>query len=340
MDSARNLILGTSFKSEPLCHSFRWCEPFSISARRFSQKADIVLLVEDLGLVDRCMLHRLAVETISFGRLFKAKEIQEHALFKFYNSNIGSLSAVARRAIAYYFYLQQNHHYYERILLCDVWDVVFQQDPFSIACSDNAMCCFLENGKLTIGRDETNSLWVWQQFGNAGLERLRDKPIVNAGVILGTPQVLVRYLEKMITLFKSVSDKSIIHDQATHNFIIHTSAVSPVRMFTNEEGPVLHLRLLSGNELRMNAQGRLVNLSGREVVIVHQYPQHPSLAEKIEAQYKESFNLGFIRRYGMAGILFMLKGFLLYIVCIFLGCTRGFRKHLGLTYSNLYKKSN
>jgi len=123
-------------------------------------------------------------------------------------------------------------------------------------------------------------------FGEEALQRIRDKGIVCSGVTIGSYRRIMDYLEVMgeSLIRNALPRQSRIHsyaDQGAHNFIIHSGMVKNCDLYTNEDGPVLTLAIMSEqNVLSAFKEGLLTNRSG-VVNVVHQYDRHPQVRDKL-----------------------------------------------------------
>jgi hypothetical protein len=176
---------------------------------------------------------------------------------------------------------------YERILLCDVSDVVFQGHPFAAAPAGELLC-FMEDPGWTIGKSKNTSLWVEQIFGREVLARLADRPISCSGTTIGSHRAILRYVDLLL----SHADVRVLvnlsqyrgHDQGIHNYLLHTGALPEARLVPNAEH-VYTLGLVSPQTVELGPAGTLLSPEHRCCPIVHQYTYRPRLKAHVLAEY-------------------------------------------------------
>lgn len=174
----------------------------------------------------------------------------------------------------YYDFIRSNPRICRKILLTDIRDVVFQQDPF-IYPLNKGITVALEDRSKTIGTCPYNSQWVKELLGWIMHDSLSSKPISCAGVTIGDRESILVYLEKMNAFLRGQKNNL---DQAAHNAIVHLDLVPSIHKFDNFYGPVLTMGYMDQQDLSATR----IDL----IPILHQYDRHPELAMKIRGEYK------------------------------------------------------
>jgi len=285
---SKNLILGIA---EDL--TFKDLRLFIGSLKKVNYEGDICLFVSGMNAVDRSTLKQYGVQIIPFNKRFPyIKDISEIDISqistRYPKSRFKKIPMRSFRFIVYYLYLAKYKNEYSKVLLTDVTDVVFQKDPFYFEFNDNSLYCFLESKNEKIGLCIFNSAWVRDVFGEKILNEIGANNIACAGVIAGSTNATINYLESMvdcIAQFKKTPPKLIGEDQAIHNYLIYKKQPKNVKLVYNETGPVMHMHYVSGDSLRFNNDGLLINSKGDIVNVVHQYNRHPFLIEKFQGKY-------------------------------------------------------
>jgi len=188
-------------------------------------------------------------------------------------------------------YLQQHsdRHARSRVMLADSRDVIFQRDPFSIpADAGRPLDVFLEDYFRTYANSGINQGHVLPCFGRQEVGRVLlspPRPVSCSGVTLGAYAAVVDYLEKMWTEMRRprYSATCLQHDQAFHNWLLYTGQLSPVRAFTNEEGPVTTIGW--PEHLYRDRFGRVLNRRGELVHVVHQFDRRKRLVASLGRRY-------------------------------------------------------
>ncbi len=84
---------------------------------------------------------------------------------------------------------------YDNVLLTDTRDVIFQKDPFDFSFGDT-LCCFTELETMVIADTPSETArWIEQSFGKQELMELSQKPIICAGITIGSARRILEYLE-------------------------------------------------------------------------------------------------------------------------------------------------
>jgi hypothetical protein len=176
-------------------------------------------------------------------------------------------------------------------MLTDVRDVIFQKDPFDFEFEKTSLSCFCESSEYSINSQEFNVRIMRRTFGENVLREIGMNRIVCSGITLGPTRLIMNYLEKMVECMKGIK-KGFLNaaDQAVHNYLIYSKQLKNVKLFDNEKGPVLHLRLIYPSEkIRLDDKGFCINDNQDVFNIVHQYYQHPSLIKKFQEKYFISY---------------------------------------------------
>ena len=110
-----------------------------------------------------------------------------------------------------------------QILIVDARDTLFQADPFNGLANIGAQLVLIEEGyaheslmyyhgnysRVTLGNDNSgmNQKWIkfllrqiFGDFSYCGFKLMEDKPIINSGVVMGTPLVMMKLLYFMGTI--------------------------------------------------------------------------------------------------------------------------------------------
>lgn len=164
----------------------------------------------------------------------------------------------------------------DRILITDVRDVIFQDDPFKHQTTVS-LEFFLEN--RTIGSDYCNGeWWIGNTYGLNVLNDIRNNIISCAGTTIGTYDGMMHYLSSLIQeIYRMESilgkhNNPPIVDQACHNYLIYNNKfVDSIRFYT-KSGPVATLSFNVGEyDIKFDNEDNMLNDDGSIVAIVHQW---------------------------------------------------------------------
>jgi hypothetical protein len=177
-------------------------------------------------------------------------------------------------------------HYYrlvgatpcQRVLLSDVRDVLFQTDPFA-KLPHHGLAISLEVPDYTIGSEQWNRSRTLLIYGEPVLQKVADCQVSCSGVTAGDAGSMRRYLELMaqdIFALGRLESRQGWFDQAIHNVVLRTRWREPLHGLDTLRSPVATLGAVRDADLRFDDRGRLLNLDGSPVCIVHQYDRKPA----------------------------------------------------------------
>jgi hypothetical protein len=277
----KNLILGIAKG-----YAFKDLALFVGSLKQTDYDGDICLFVSDISTTDCNALRKYRIQTIPFSLNYPYIKKVENFAKKYSKDDFKHLGLQSLRYVIYYLYLAEQQSKYSNIMLADVRDVVFQKDPFDFEFEETSLSCFCENSKYSINSQEFNAHIVRRALGENVLREIGMNPIVCSGITLGPTQLIMSYLEKMIECMKGIKTVSLnSSDQAIHNYLIYSKQLKNVKLFNNEKGPVLHLRIVDAEEIRLDDKGFCINDNRDVFNVVHQYYQHPGLIKKFQEKY-------------------------------------------------------
>jgi hypothetical protein len=190
------------------------------------------------------------------------------------------------RYFHYYEYLVRQPARFERVMLTDVRDVLFQDDPFAFSLPQ-PLLFFLEGSGQRIGMERYNRNWVRQLYGRRGLRSLADQRIVCSGTTIGDARAILRYLELMCDELARLTGRicgRVSRDQGVHNGLIGRNCFPEAALLENGCGPVLTMGIEAFERFRTAPNGALLNDDGSRVAVVHQYDRHEGCAEQLLRQ--------------------------------------------------------
>ncbi len=288
-------------------YSWNQLEPFVVSLRATGYHGHICFMYRDMTAEALSSLHEAGVELVPTplvtvpapGRRRTVRNI----LHKLHRSPLGKYDLVPRvsragteaaarlsrdphrtkaklihsvlglnmmRFSVWYLYLTRHDARFQRVILSDVRDVVFQRNPFDFPLDDK-LCAFLEDDSMTIGTGPHTGPLVLNRFGSDVYRQIESRPVACAGVTIGPTDAVLRYLRCMIDESTGLLD---YYNQGIHNVLLYRGAFDPVRVYRNEEGPVLTLGQVPPSSLRFDHNGNLVSAHGTVPNVLHQYDRH------------------------------------------------------------------
>jgi len=188
----------------------------------------------------------------------------------------------------YFFYLSfltAHARDYDRVMLSDVRDVLFQEDPFS-HFNAAPLQFFLEHRTVFIGQHSGNANWVRGACSEAALAAIADHRVSCSGITLGSTAGILRYLAAMTDQLALATPRISGfdgYDQGVHNHLIWTGAFPDAELFENNRGPVLSMHGMPSDEIHCNDRGQVVGDDGHVIPVLHQYDRHPALRDRLLA---------------------------------------------------------
>ena len=165
---------------------------------------------------------------------------------------------------------EENFLDVERILLTDVRDVVFQDDPFKYPAQADLE--FFEE-PATFSQCKCNGNWIQSVFGPEAFERLSDKWVICSGTTMGSRAGIVKYIDTMIEETEKVLGRGVPAfagvDQPIHAYSIYDGLFDNFVTHKNGEGPIttVHHQMI----LKVDRQGQLLNNDDSVTPIIHQW---------------------------------------------------------------------
>lgn len=175
---------------------------------------------------------------------------------------------------------------YQAVFMADVRDVVFQSDPFA-ALAGRDLVCFLESRSSSLGRCDSNSVWIRNMFGEKTLADLHDQPISCVGTVLGSFDGTLDYLLLMeILSFQVPPSMRNMHgiDQGIHNIIIHRKAMPTLTVSENCE--IVGTVGYGLDGAAIDDRGRLCDAHGAVIPVIHQYDRQPEYAQLFGSRWR------------------------------------------------------
>lgn len=285
-----NLILGTIDRL-PL----ESVTPFIDSLTRTSFDGDVVMFTRGLspelhrylssrGIIDIPFrryhpkgIRYLRQLTVNLTRNSDAHQLQPDSLLHRWVQCIWHCQA--SRYFMYDAYISRSDRTYERVMLADVRDVIFQDDPFREPAAAE-LEVFQEFGSVSIAQETFNRRWIETLFGQSELDNIGHRPIICSGVTLGTMAGIRQYLMVMKDHLRQHHEPN-GYDQGLHNYLIYNGLIPDVAINGFGHGAVIHVGIADRDSLILDDARRIVDQDGRVVPTVHQYDRHVWLQEQL-----------------------------------------------------------
>jgi hypothetical protein len=176
-------------------------------------------------------------------------------------------------------FLEKNKQY-EQIILTDVRDVIFQDNPFKNKVY--GLNCYLETKNYKIKDSECNSIWLKNAYGREVYNKLKDKFISCCGVVKGDYKSIMKYLNIMNIELNIIPRENFGDDTAVHNYIIYKKLMGNIQLKQN--GDEVYTMAYERN-FDYNKAGELYDKKGVLFPIIHQYDRHYKILKPIAIKY-------------------------------------------------------
>ncbi|MCU0551714.1 MAG: hypothetical protein MUC48_20420 [Leptolyngbya sp. Prado105] len=277
---------------------------FLKSARRYcpAETTDIVLLVEPMEARYIELAEQLQVKLIpiaNFSRVIHHSIVLKLA-YRIWllllqigtKLKLKGFAQIRRDATAAWIHPICSRHFFGRdflsvnpnyrcVLLSDSRDVVFQDNPFEFV-SSNVLNVFAEDPALALGKKNLETEWFKDVFGAKLLRRVAGKLTVCCGTTMGSPKVILSYLNLMEQ--EILNHYTDVVDQSVHNKLVYLDLPKDrVKIHSNTAGVVLTLGELPEDAYEILNQQ--VYVKGQVVPVLHQYDRVPALKSMLEKLY-------------------------------------------------------
>jgi len=193
------------------------------------------------------------------------------------------------------------HEEFSNVIISDVRDVFFQQNPFKEPFKNNEIYCFLESEALTLGQEHINAAWVRNGYTEAGLKEIQNDFISCCGVVIGDSKAMTRYVRIMCDEFERLANTMVkigfdgVMEQASHNYLLRKGKFDPVSIISDDDGIVSTLSYFKPiSDIHINKSNQITNFSGRIIPIIHQYDRFPNIDRKLQCKLSLKSNIYYV----------------------------------------------
>ena len=166
-------------------------------------------------------------------------------------------------------FLLVNNYKADRIMLTDLRDVVFLDEP-NLQYYDNGLHVFLEDESMTIGKCPFNSDWIIKTHSANLFPFFADKQISCAGISIGDRASMLTYLSYMVYNLGGNAENL---DQGFHNGYVWKNISPHIHIHKNGDRVLTMGYMPQGSRPILGAS-----------TILHQYDRHSLLKDAIESE--------------------------------------------------------
>ena len=182
-------------------------------------------------------------------------------------------------------------------LITDVFDVVFQGDPF-MKLNFDLYDVFTSGEGVNINQEPWNTDNIKKLFPDK-INKCSPFEVINSGVIAGKRAALINVYERMYNLCEMSNNSHNIKDQAAWNVMIYHNEVDRLKIFNLDDGWVMHCAVAGPTEFfetwgfKNNIKYGIPVLNGHVIYtanaapydIVHQFNRVPEWHKIIKEKY-------------------------------------------------------
>lgn len=173
----------------------------------------------------------------------------------------------------------------DRLLLVDSRDVLFQADPFADLPRQD-LTFFAENDDTTSWNlRTTNGRWAWLMLPGELPQSLKGNPIVNGGVIAGTPAGIERMCRAKLNIALTTHEwtkHTTGLDNISTNLIAHSNMAGPCTVVPNHQ---FVANVYRATDMMIDTDGIMRVRGSQPCPIVHMYDRQPELLSHINSRY-------------------------------------------------------
>jgi len=247
-DSNMNIILGVYNGYESIKTEKGGLFYFMRSLRKYNNSCKVVVVCEKQNIFDE---------------LLKLSKAFDFEIFSDFNLQYNMMFY---RFEIYKTYLSDK--VYDKVLLTDMNDVIFQEDPFAFQFSGK-MYFACEQGILGDFNDSSSVLNMIWLVGCSHIKQnyslYNGKNIICAGTVLGTYTGVMEYLD----FYVSNQREKIVNDQGLLNVYVY-NYINEKNILPYQESKILTLDKIKFEDLTLNENNNIVNKLGEKYSIIHQ----------------------------------------------------------------------
>ena len=174
------------------------------------------------------------------------------------------------------------------VMLCDVRDVIVQGDPF--AGIGESLMTGEEFGLFD--QCPINRRWIRCAYGRAAEQELFGHPALCAGVVIGSRQQTLLYLElfcqEALELMQRHGTSCLANlDQAIHNRILRRSPPLQLQI-SAVNGPIATVGCVPAEEIQVPEGPGPAQVMGAVPAVLHQYDRRPALVKYVQSRHGQS----------------------------------------------------
>ncbi len=259
-------------------YDYPFVEPFIKSLKNTGYTGDLVIFTSDTtSKTTKKFLKRNGAILIGFSTTYPFIE-QYREVFK----NIDPAVTINNyRFVLFLQFLLENGDKYQNVMLTDIRDVIFQDEPFS-KLPNEKICFFLED-PIHNFTHEANYQWLCDATDKETANQLLNQTVSCAGVTIGNTALIIDYLNYLKDKLEYRTELKWGLDQGIHNSYVYLVKPENMLLYTHDEPVVTNMGAYM--PYKLNSYNQIVNSSDQPYTIVHQYDRFAELLKIFKEKY-------------------------------------------------------
>lgn len=189
------------------------------------------------------------------------------------------------RWILYRDYIKANCSFFDRILLCDIRDVIFTGDFFlasEFLSEEDFLGLAFESGRVC--DDPFNSSWMINKFGQETYLKYQEERVICSGTLWGTVTPVLSVCEQMASvIYRPPYCK--VSDQSSLQYIINSNMLTDLRFaYSDVLSSDVHLTVATMGTLDKETAD--IFFHRKNILLLHQYDRFQALRDETNAIYR------------------------------------------------------
>jgi len=260
-------------------YDYPFVEPFVKSLQKTGCTADLVIFISDkVSKTTKRILTKQGAILIEYNSQYPFIQTCKAE----FENIIPTVTINNYRFIFYLHYLLENGKDYQNVMLTDIRDVVFQQEPFCSSFNDG-ICFFLEDPVQTFSYSELNYKWLTDATDEGTASKFINDTVSCAGVTIGSVNSVIDYLKYIKSKLEFRTELPWGLDQGIHNSYVYTVKPAGMVVYKSEQPFVYNMGAYQ--PYKLNSKNEVVNPEDKPYPIIHQYDRFGELLEMMKAKY-------------------------------------------------------
>ena len=212
---------------------------------------------------------------------------------------LGKYRIVDYRWKVYEDFINANPEKYDMVYTTDVRDVIFQRDLFKdYEGHQPFLGVAVEDGIFSTEKSGHKDFFIGT-YGLEAYEKYKNERIICMGTVGGTASEFCEFCRIMWEILSSERIYHLEHvehvagcDQAVANYLLYNDKLfnDILLVSDNKTGHVMTIGITEPEDVKLDAEGRVLNGEGKIAAVVHQYDRKPEVIKVVLKKYSEGMS--------------------------------------------------